>query len=521
MAKYDDSEVAPANFLPPADEVMKSTARVSKARTFSNVIYNTLSRGIVISCQLLASIVIARNLSPADMGVVGFATVIISFLSQFSDCGLESAAIRRAQLTALGMETAFVLKLVLGALACGAALLIAPFAHHFCEHPAVADVVRVLALNFLVSSIGFLPTVWLARDMNYRAQMIPNAVNALTRCGLAVALVLCGWKFWAVVLAEVGACLAANLAFLAVRKVHWGLRFDRAEAKEFLQFGLPLLGAGLLTFAIFSMDNFLVSTTMGIAALGYYALAFNWGSFICSFLANTVNGVLFPTFAAIQDDLEKMRRWYLKTVDLVAFIALAANTMLLANARSFLVVFMGKGTDKWIPALAALQILCLYGILRATIEPVGNCLMVRGRTKTLLQANILCGLIQLVLLALVLPAKKIEWVAAVVFAAYACQAIIYLPFLRREMAVTAVDLIRQLWPMPPALAGGWWLTQKVFPATAETLLALALRGLFTFAVVSVIHGSLTRFRCFYEARDLVWKKFSGKFAGAQNPGSHT
>ncbi len=60
-----------------------------------------------------------------------------------------------------------------------------------------------------------------------------------------------------------------------------------------------------------------------------------------------------------------MRRWYLKTIDLVAFVATVANTALLANASFFLVTFLGKGTGKWLPTLSSLRILCMYGILRA------------------------------------------------------------------------------------------------------------------------------------------------------------
>ena len=94
---------------------------------------------------------------------------------------------------------------------------------------------------------------------------------------------------------------------------------------------------------------------MGSAQLGYYALAFTWGSFICGLLYDTVNNVLLPAFSAIQHDVSAMRRWYLKTLDLVGFVSVIANTTLLANAHFFLVTFLGKGSNKWLPAMASLQ----------------------------------------------------------------------------------------------------------------------------------------------------------------------
>ena len=183
----------------------------------------------------------------------------------------------------------------------------------------------------------------------------------------------------------------------------------------------PLLGSGILVFLIFNLDNFLIGSILGSVQLGYYALAFTWGSFICGLLSGTVNSVLFPAFSAIQNDTAAMRRWYLKTVDLVAFLSLIVNTTLLANAHFFLVTFLGNGSDKWVPATSSLEILCIYGIIRATTEPLGNCIMALGRTRILLQANILGGLIEVVLLALVVKSGKIELVAAVVLFAYVSQ----------------------------------------------------------------------------------------------------
>jgi len=341
----------------------------------------------------------------------------------------------------------------------------------------------------------------------------------VVRCTLAIVLILNGWRFWAVVMADVGANLAAGIAMQTLRKTSLRFRFDRQEARALLRFGVPLMGAGLLVFLIFNLANFLVSAKLGVTQYGYYGLAFNYGSFICGLIADSVISVLFPTYAAIQQDNTKLRRWYLKTVDLVTFIAVVVNTALLANTHLFLVAFCGKGSEKWLPATVSLEIFCFYGIVRAITEPLGNCLMVRNRTNTLWHAGLLCGGLQLALLLLAMHARKIEWVAASVLLAYVSQWVVYFPFLRKELAITPAEFLGQLWPAALALAAGWEATSLVFPATQGSLLALAGRGLFTAGVAALTHGLLTRFRCFQEAKELVFQKLSGSLAKEKVPTS--
>jgi PST family polysaccharide transporter len=400
------------------------------------------------------------------------------------------------------------LKIVLSVGAFLAALFIAPFARHLFNHPATGNVIRVLALNFLVSTLGFMPQVVLTREMNYRALVVPGVVSAAVQCILAVTLVFHGWSYWAVIIANVGATLASGIVLQLTKRLPFRLCFDWPDAREFLRFGIPLFGTGVLVFVIFNLDNFLVGASMGSTQLGYYALAFTWGSFICGLLSDTVNNVLFPAFSAIQHDPAAVRRWYLKTVDLVAFIAVVANATLLANAHPFLVTFLGKGSGKWLPATMALRILCVYGIVRAVTEPVGPCLMARGRTKTMLHANMLAGALELVLLVLALRSGRIEMVAAAVLIAYASQAMVYLPSLRREFSVGFQDVIAKIWPVLPALGAAWMTTLLLPSSFGSTFFGLGIRGLFTAAIVALTHGLFSRFRCFHEAGGMISKNLT-------------
>src|SRR5579864_7605077 len=152
---------------------------VSRAKTFRNLLYTVLTRGATLVCVAVTSAVVGRNLSPSDYGVVGFATIIIGFLRNFSDLGLGSAIIRRPKIDERSLKSAFTLKIILSICAFSTAMLVAPFAHHFFEHPATGNVVRFLALDFLVSTVGFIPLIMSMREQNYRALVIPGVIGAV------------------------------------------------------------------------------------------------------------------------------------------------------------------------------------------------------------------------------------------------------------------------------------------------------------------------------------------------------
>ena len=484
------------------------TVVATKTKTFRNIAYASFGKVITLICVAATSSVVARNLSPSDYGVLGFAGIIIAFLGHFSDVGIGSAAIRRPSLDEKDLDTAFTLKIVLSFGAFIIAFLVAPFAHHVFAHPAIGNVIRVVAANFLISCIGFMPTVVLSREQNFRALSKPQIAGAIVRCFVAIGLVLHGWKYWAVVLADLMATLTTGLVMQWSRKMPLRLHFDPAVTREYLRFGMPLFGTGLLVFSLFNMDNFLIGSKMGADKLGYYALAFTWGSFVCVLLADTVNSVLLPAFSAIQNDLAAMRRWYLKTVDLGGFVAVVGNTALLANAHLFLVTFLGKGSAKWIPAALSLELLCLYGIIRALTEPLGNCIMASGHTGLLLRSNTLAGIVEVVLILSVLRFGRIDLVAGSVLIAYATQAMVYLPYVRRSMGITAGEMGGLLWPLIPAIVGGYAFTQLIPDSLGGTIVTLAGRGVFTMLVTALIHGLCTRFRCLQEARGMVLQNFA-------------
>jgi O-antigen/teichoic acid export membrane protein len=254
-----------------------------------------------------------------------------------------------------------------------------------------------------------------------------------------------------------------------------------------------------------NLDNFVVGTLLGSATLGYYALAFTWGTKLCETLGSVVNSVLFPTFAKIQGNVPRLRAAYIKSLEFVAFLAVGGYVALFVVSGDFLIHILGAGEDKWLPSIAVLQILCLYGLIRALLEPIGSVVMAVGGVPILVRANLLAAVVNMTLIYPALLAFGIEGVAAIVTVSYACQYLVFLPVLKDRLALSPREFMTPL--SKPLIAGTITLAAMVAFQGADALghgqLRFWLAGLSSVAIYIAVFGLLSRGTAYRDLYNLI------------------
>jgi len=474
-----------------------------KKKTISSIGYKGTARFVSYGLQALTTVVLAQNLSAKDYGIVGFAMIFIGFLGSFNEMGVGSAVVQRKELSPLLLDTAFTLRVLLGLLAFVAAWFVAPLAAASFGDPAVIPVIRVLALSFLIGILGFIPSQLLLRDLDFRQWVFATLAAAISRTALACALALHGYGYWSIVLANFISSVIESLGFMCFSKHRSRLKWDPGLARELCKFGLPLFSSGLLAFALFNTDNLVIGWVAGAAMLGYYAIAFNWGSIFSKLIYEVFHSVLFPAFSRIQDNPAVLRRVYLTMTEQLGVFGILIQIGLLVCAQDFLVVVLGRGDNKWIPACHALQILSVYGLIRLLVEPLGNLLVALGQPHLLFRAALLATLVEIALLYPVLKWGGIEGVAVLVTVAYAAQWIVYWPFLTKSLQINWRDMRDILLPSflaaVPALLCGLLMSRWFAPS----FLSLLLKSIVFTVVFILLQGLFSSWRWLDDWRQLL------------------
>ena len=307
-----------------------------KAITARNVSYNTIATIFVSVIQFVTSILLARVLVAADYGIVGFAQIFTNLIMQFCDFGIDRAVIQKKLTDSRTLYTAFTLKLILSVLFFIIIVIAAPLVQYFVGQQDIPIVIRVLSCNFLISILIFLPQVTLTRELKYQKLIVPQTASVAISSLLTIFMAYNGFGFWSIVIGSITTNVINAAIFYFIKPMPIKIAFEIDVAKKLLVFGGNLLVPGIIVFTIINVDNFAIGTLMGAQQLGYYSIAFNWGTMICVLMAGFFHKVLSPTFSRFQNDIVVMKKAYLISVQCVTFLVLPINILLLVEGREFL-----------------------------------------------------------------------------------------------------------------------------------------------------------------------------------------
>ncbi|MEI6499447.1 MAG: lipopolysaccharide biosynthesis protein, partial [Armatimonadota bacterium] len=244
----------------------------SRARTA--IAWKFLSQGMTYGVQIVTGIVLARLLMPKDFGVLGMATMVTGLVQIFQDLGMGQALVQRREVERRHVSAAFWGTLVMGALLCGLAFLIAPYVGVFFKEPRMVPVLRTVALTFVISPFGTIPYAMLQRKMDFRTPFYSGIAGALAYGAVGVTMALQGYGYWSLVGGLLSSTFASVLVLCVITRHLPPLVPNFNGMSELLNFGVGATGVGIFSYIAQQADYFVVGRRLDSAALGLYTRAF-------------------------------------------------------------------------------------------------------------------------------------------------------------------------------------------------------------------------------------------------------
>jgi O-antigen/teichoic acid export membrane protein len=368
-----EEPVAPVTVAPPPDLA---------ARVAGGLAWKLGSQVVVQGSRTVVGIVLAHLLSPHDYGLAAMALVFTSLAPIFTDLSLSVALVQRPTIDEADRSTAFWTTVIASLAFTGLGIAAASLVADFFSTPDVAPLFAVTSITFTISALAATQTALLTRELQFRSLQLREMVAVLVAAGVAIGAAAGGAGAWAIVAQLlVGEAIGTILIW---RFCSWRptWTYSRESLRRLVPFGSMTLGSRVLGWMNLNGDNLLVGRYLGARALGIYAVAYNVMFAPVTRITVPIQQVLFPAFARLQDDPDRLRRAWLRGNRLVAAITLPGFLGMAVIAPDFVPAVLG---DRWHRVVPVLQFLSLAGAVLSLHQLNWSVLQAMGRAGTLLR----------------------------------------------------------------------------------------------------------------------------------------
>lgn len=356
-----------------------------KQQASTSVFWSAVERLSAQGIQFLLSLVIARILLPSDYGLIAMLSIFLAISQIFIDSGFANALIQRKDRTETDYATVFYFNIALSVVVYLLLYLSAPAIAHFYEQAQLTGITRIVGLVLIINAFGIVQQAKLTIELDFKRQAQATLV-AVTLSGiLGVVMAYTGYGVWALVFQS----LINNLIRVLLLNVYSRWRpqkqFSMESFRVLFSFGSKLLLSSLLHTLYTNLYTLIIGKKFADVELGYFNRAYTLAQFPSTNFTNIIVRAVYPIQTQLQDDDEKLNDIFFKYLRMACFLIFPIMVAFCVLAAPLVSIVL---TDKWLPAVPFLQILCIAFMWDPVMKINHNMLNVKGRSDYFLQAEI-------------------------------------------------------------------------------------------------------------------------------------
>jgi len=356
-------------------------------KTVKGAKWSAISTVASIGISFLQMTLLARIIEPHQFGLLTIAMVVILIADTLADFGISNSIIQRKELTEIELSTLYWINIIIGFVVFLVTYLLSHQIAQLLHQPDIEWLIKTLSFAFLIIPHGQQFRALLQKELEFSKIGLIETIAIVI--GFTVTMTSASFYPLAITAMWGYLCMATVRTFLFswVGRKQYSPRFifNLKSVASNLKFGAYLTADGLVNQLNANIATVILSRTLGAVMAGGYNLAFNVAVIPPTRLNPIITRVLFPAFAKIQDDKEKLRDNFYKLLSLVGLINFPALLGLLVVSENFVLFMFG---EKWRFITPILQVLCIVGLLRSIGNPIGSLLMAKARVDISFKFNV-------------------------------------------------------------------------------------------------------------------------------------
>jgi len=375
----------------------------------SSLIFKSIERFSVKGLGLIVSIVLARLLSPDEFGQVAIITVFVNFCYTFVESGLSTALVQKKEVDKVDYSTVFYISFAVALVLAGGLTACAPLVGNFYDNSALVLRLQIYALSLIVSAFLSVQNAKLQKEMKFKVVLYTGLVSTVLSGAFGIVLAYIGWGIWALVAYYFSHAIINSLLILLLDRWLPSIAFSFKRAKELFSYGWKMLASGLLCTLYADIRTLVIGKMFTEDMLGYYNRGQQFPVLVSGTVESTIYSVVFPAISNVQDKRDEVIRLMRNSLKIGSFILMPLMAGLCATATPLFKVLL---TDKWLPAVPYMRIICIASANVAMIVACLTAIKSIGRSDVYMKLEIVRRVAMLAVLVIsVFVFKTVEAIA--------------------------------------------------------------------------------------------------------------
>jgi PST family polysaccharide transporter len=364
-----------------------------EARSLESIFWLTLQNGLAAVLLVAVPAVLARLLTPEDLGLLEISLAFFGIAALFMELGTGPAIIQRPAMDETFLSTVFLVNVATAIVF--ALILVAgavPITAWLRMDARLVSILRWVGLTLLPVSTGIVPRNLLARRLEYRRVTFADALGGAAAVIAALTVLSRGLDEALIVAFVAYGTVAPIVVWIGAR---WRPAAMPAPSTVWplLKFSLSVSGSRMLDNLSLQSDRFLIGRFLGAASLGIFGLARTLVRVPLRYFLNISEEILLPGLALLQTDRARARSYYLAVVRIELVLLGPAVIFAAVFALDLSRLLFGPNWDR--AALVA-QLLTFAAWRNITGHTTGAVLLSQGRPDLQLRWTIYALLLSVV-----------------------------------------------------------------------------------------------------------------------------
>jgi len=338
---------------------MSETSNI-KNKTLAGLFWSFFEKVGAQLVSFVVSIVLARLLMPEEYGIIAIVLVFINICNVFVNNSFSQALVQKKNADDTDFSTVFYFNIVFSVALYSVLYFTAPLISRFYEMDILSPVLRVFGIGLLFSSANSVQRAKVSRDMQFKKFFLSTLVGTLASAVVGITMSYFGFGVWALVSQNLANNIINTLMLFITVKWRPKLLFSFSKLKGLFSYGWKILVAGLIDVLYEDFRSLYVGKLYSADDLAFYTRGKQFPHLIVDNVNTSISSVLFPVISKSQGDIANVKALTRRAIKTSAYILTPLLFGLAAVAEPLVLLLL---TEKWLPCVPFLQILCINNAL--------------------------------------------------------------------------------------------------------------------------------------------------------------